>query len=74
MVKEKISVPVDLQEREYTLDWLTALSPILLIVIAAMVGVIVYGIYSNPELVRDPHDSNSGHCFCCRLCCVQASG
>lgn len=45
MVEEKISVPVDLQEREYTLDWLTALSPILLIALCyyrwAAVGVVL---------------------------------
>ena len=49
------------------------LSPILLIAIAAMVGVIVYGLKkNNPELVRDNHASNSGLYFCCRPCCFPA--
>ena len=29
---------------EYTLDWLTALSPILLILISAVAGMVIYGI------------------------------
>ena len=45
MVEEKTPVRIDLQEREYTLDWLTALSPILLIAVLyyrwAAVGVVL---------------------------------